>query len=58
MRLGPEALWDLPEGLRVPGVVKVEGGKGPVYWPKGLQAEGGFSLPVERFLGEREASAT
>ncbi len=58
LRLGPEALWDLPEGLRVPGVVKVEGGKGPVYWPKGLQAEGGFSLPVERFLGEREASAT
>ena len=58
LRIRPEAAWDLPEDLVVPGSVKVEGGKGPVHWPRGLRALGGISLPVERFLGEQEASAS
>ena len=58
LRIRPEAAWDLPEDLVVPGSVKVEGGKGPVHWPRGLRALGGISLPMERFLGEQGASAS
>ncbi len=57
LRIGPDADWDLPEDLAVPGSVKVEGGKGPVHWPRGLRAVGGISIPVERFLGDQKALA-
>ena len=52
LRIGADAVWDLPEGLVVPGVVRYDGPMESIRWPAGLRTGQGCSVPVVEFLAD------
>ena len=47
LRLPPIPSWDLPEGLAVPGLIKVPDIQCPARWPERLRVSGGITSPRE-----------
>ena len=52
LRIAADAVWDLPEGLVVPGAVRYDGPMESIRWPAGLRTGQGCSVPVAEFLSD------